>query len=96
MELTACVDLVGGTTDQSSLFTDLTSSYQLYETLPDCFHHTLAMPQPFLLLIAPNLALAGWLGLKMELMACANLVGVTMDHVFFFNLYDSINDMKHL
>ena len=35
-------------------------------------------------------------GLEMELMACADLVGVTTDEDFFFLfLYDSINGMKH-
>ena len=33
-----------------------------YENLPKCLHHTSAMPQPFLLLIAANLALTGFLG----------------------------------
>ena len=36
------------------------------------------------------------LGLEMELIACADLVGVTMDKdVFLLILYDSINGMKH-
>ena len=30
--------------------------------LQNCLHHTSALPQPFLLLIAANLALAGFLG----------------------------------
>ena len=32
--------------------------------------------------------------LKMELMACADLVGGTTENFFFLTLYDSINDMK--
>ena len=32
--------------------------------------------------------------LKMELMACAGLVGFTMDY-FFLTLYDSINYMRY-
>ena len=62
MELMACASLVGGTTEQSVIFPDLTCSYQLYVTLMNCLHHTSAVPQPFLLLIAANLALAGFLG----------------------------------
>ena len=35
-------------------------------------------------------------GLKIELMACAGLVGGTMEQIcLFLTLYDSINDMKH-
>ena len=36
-------------------------SYPLKETLPNSLHHTSAVPQPFLLLIAANLDLAGFL-----------------------------------
>ena len=64
IELMACSGLVGSTTDQSCIFTDLILNYQWYETLLKIFHHTSAVPQPFLLLIAPNLALAGCLGWK--------------------------------
>ena len=36
-------------------------------------------------------------GLKMELMACANMVGGTTGKAaFFLTLYDINNDMKHL
>ena len=36
-------------------------------------------------------------GLKMELMACAGLVGLTTEQsCIFLTLYDGINDMKHL
>ena len=56
----ACVNLVGGTTEQSCLFPDLILYYQWYETLPNYLHYTSAVPQPFVLLIAANLALAGF------------------------------------
>ena len=62
MELMACADLVGGTTEQSCLFPDLILYYTFYEKLPNFLHHNSAVPQPFLLLIATNLALAGFLG----------------------------------
>ena len=57
----------------------------LYDSINDMkyfqnyLHHTSDVPQPFLLLIAANLALAGFFGLKMELMVCAGLVGVTKE-----------------
>ena len=64
MEIMACADLVGGTTEQLCFFPDLIWLYQWYETFPDCVHYTSAVPQPFLLLITANLAQAGWLGWK--------------------------------
>ena len=47
MELIVCASLVGGTTEQSCLFPDLTWYYQWYEILSNCLHHTSALPQPF-------------------------------------------------
>ena len=52
MELMACANFFGGTTDQSCLLTDIILYYQWYETLPNFLHYTSAVPQPFLLLIA--------------------------------------------
>ena len=54
MELIVCDDLVGGTTDQSCIFPDLIWYYKWYETLLNCLHHTSAMTQSFLLLVAAN------------------------------------------
>ena len=97
MELMACADLVGGTTEQSFLFTDHIWYYQWYEILPNCLHYTSAVPQPFLLLIAANLAQAGFLGWNWRLWPVqAWLVVQQSKAVFFLTLYDSINDMKHL
>ena len=62
MELMACADLVSGTTEQRCLFPDLISSHELYETLLIFLHHTPAVPQSFLMLIAAILGLAGFLG----------------------------------
>ena len=63
MELMAYAGLVGGFTEQICLFPDITCYYyQLYEILQNCLHYTSAVSQPFLLLIAANLALAGFLG----------------------------------
>ena len=62
MELMACAVLVGGTTYQSCLFPDLKCYYTRYKTLPNCLHYTSAVQQPFLLLIAANLALAEFFG----------------------------------
>ena len=67
IELIACTDLVGGTTEHSCTFPDLIWYYQWYETLPECLYYTLAVPQPCLLLIAANLAPAGCLGWKWSL-----------------------------
>ena len=41
--------------------------YKSYETLRNCLHYTSAVPQPFLLFIAADLALAGCLGWKWSL-----------------------------
>ena len=67
MELMACADLVGGTTEQSCRFSILTCYYKWYKKIPNCLNHASSVPQPFLLLIAANLALAGFLGWKWSL-----------------------------
>ena len=95
MDLMACANLVGGTTEQSCLFPDLIWYYQWYETLPKCLHHPSAVPQPFLLLIAANLVLARFLGWKWSLWHVPAWLAVQRSKsVFFLTLYDSINDMK--
>ena len=64
--------------------------------LRNCLHHTSAVPQPFWLLIAANLALAGCLGWKWSLWSVPAWLEVQRSkYVFFLILYDSINDMKH-
>ena len=96
MELMGCDVLVGGTTDQSCIFPDLIWYYQWYEILPHCLHQTSAMPRPFLLMIAANLALAGFLGWKWSLWPVPAWLAVQRSKaVFFLTLYDSINDMKY-
>ena len=96
MELMASVDLVGGTTEKSCLFSDLILYYQWYEILLSCLHHTTAVPQSFLLLIAANLALAGCLSWKWSLWPVPAWLAVQWSKsVFFLTLYDSINDMKY-
>ena len=53
------------------------------------------MPQPFLLLVAANLDLSGFLGWKWSLWhVSAWLVVQQSKYVFFLNLNVSINDMK--
>ena len=47
-------------------------------------HHTSAVQKPFLLLMAANLAPSWIFVLKMELMACANLVGGTTEQSCLF------------
>ena len=61
-ELMACPSLVGGTTEQSSLLPHLLLEYRLRETLPKWLYSSSVVPQPFLFLIAANLALTGFLG----------------------------------
>ena len=54
------------------------------------------MPQPFLLLIAANLALAGFLGWKWSLWPVPAWLALQRTKaVYFLTLYDSIIDMKH-
>ena len=56
-----------------------------------------AVPQPFLLLIAANLALARFLGWKLSLWPVPTWFEVQWSKsVFFLIKYDSINYMKHL
>ena len=69
---------------QSVLLLSLYDSINDIKYFRSCLHHTSAVPQPFLLLIAANLALAGCLGQKMELMACAGLVGGTTEQICTF------------
>ena len=95
MEFMACVGLVGGTTEQICLFPDLIWYYKWYETLLNCLHHTLAVPQPILLLIAANLVLARFWGWKWSLWHVPAWLAVKRSKaVFFLTLNVSINDMK--
>ena len=106
MELMACAIFVGGTTEQSCLFPYLICSYQWYQTILNFLHYTSAVPQPFLLLIAANLALAGFLGWTWSLWPVPALLAVQQSKtdwlaiqrskaVFLLTLYDSINDIKY-
>ena len=97
MELMACAYFVGGTTDQSCLLLALYDSINDMKHLQNFLHHTSAVPQPFLLLIAANLALAGFLGWKWSLWPVPAWLAVQRSkYVFFLILYDSINDMNYL
>ena len=63
---------------------------------PNCLHHTSSVLQPFLLLIAANLAQARFLGWKWSLWPVPDCSAVQRSKaVFFLALYDSINDMKY-
>ena len=71
-------------------------SSDLHRVISNCLHHTSAVPQLFLLLIAANLALAGFWDWKWSLWPVPTWLAVQrMKAVFFLILYDSINDMKH-
>ena len=64
--------------------------------LRNYLHHTSAVPQTFLFLIAANLALAGFLGWKWSLWPVPTWLTVQRSKaVFLLILYDSVNDMKH-
>ena len=96
-ELMACADLVGGTTEQSCIFSDLIWYYQWYETLSNCLHYTSAVPHPFLLLMSDVLTEAGCLGWKLSVCPVPTWLAVQRSKaVFFLTLYDIYNDMKHL
>ena len=96
IELMVCAELVGCTTERSYLFPDLIWYYQWYETLHHCLHHTSAVPQPFLLLIAANFAQARFLGWKWSLWPVPNWLAVQQSKaVLCLVLYNSINDMKY-
>ena len=96
MELMACADLVGSTTEQRCLFPELIWLYQWYEILTDFLHHTSAVPQPFLLLMAANLAVAGFLGWKWSLWHVPTWLSVQRRRsIFFLTLHDITNDMKY-
>ena len=59
-------------------------------------HHTSALPQPFLLLIAANLAQAGFLDWNWCLWPVLAWLELQQSKdVFLLTLYDSINDIKH-
>ena len=62
MELMACAGLVGGTTEQIYILLTLYDSINDMKYFRNCLHYISAVPQPFLLLIAANFALAGFLG----------------------------------
>ena len=96
MELMAFDGLIGSTTEQSCLFSDLICYYQWYETLTN----DVTKPQPchshFWLLIAANLALAGFFGWKWSLWPVLTWLAVQRSKaLFFLSLYDSMNDMEH-
>ena len=74
----------------------------LYDSINDikyfrnCLHHTSAVPQPFLLLIAANLALDGFWAENWSLWPMRTWLAVQQSKaVFFLTLYDNINDMEH-
>ena len=95
MELMACAEMVGSTTEQRCLFTDIIWYYQWYETIKNCLNYTSAMTQPFLMLIAANLAQVWFLGWKRSIWPVQDWSVVPQSKAaFFMILYDSINDMK--
>ena len=95
VELMACGGMVDGTREQSWFFPDLVLLYQLHETLTNCLHHISSVPQPFLLLIAVNLAQARFLGWRWILWPVLTWLAVQRSKaVVFLTLYECINYMK--
>ena len=95
MELMACPDLVGGTTEQICFF------LTLYYTINDMKHFRIFSSNmshaTFFFVVDCCQCGPSWLfGLKMELMACPGLVGGTIvQGCILIIFYDSINGMKH-
>ena len=73
----------------------------LYDSINDmkyfrnCLHYISTVPQPFLLLIAANLAQAGCLGWKWSLWSFPAWLAVQLNFFFLLTLYVSFNDMKY-
>ena len=96
MELVACANLVGGITEESCLFLTLYDSINNMKCFWFFFHYSSAVPHPFLLLIAANLAQAGFLGWKWGLWSVPDWLDVQRSKaVFFLTLNYIINDMKY-
>ena len=95
MELMACAGLVCGKTEQSFFFLILNDSFNDMKYFQICLYYTSAVSY-FLLSIAANLALAGFLGWKWSLRPVPDWLAVQWSiAVFFLDLYVSINDMKY-
>ena len=79
-----CVGLVGVITEQSCLFPDLTWWYQWYEILPILSPLHLSPSTAIFVVDCCQFGPSWIFGLKMELMACASLVGGTTEQSCFF------------
>ena len=96
MELMACASLVGCTTDQSYIFSWPYMIVSMIWNTSELSASHLSRAQPFLLLIAANLALAGSLGWKCSLWHVPTWLAVQRSKsIFFMTLNVSITDMKH-
>ena len=84
MELMACAGLVDGTTDQRFIFPDLIWYYQWYETLLKLSASHLSGATAIFVVDCCQFCPSWIFGLKMELMACAYLVGGTTDKISMF------------
>ena len=96
IELMACAGLVGGTTEQGYLFPELICYYKWYEILLIFFELQLSPATAIFVVYWCLFGPSCIFGQKMELMACAVLVGGTTEQgCLFRNLYVIINDMKN-
>ena len=79
-----CANLVGGTTEQSCIITELICYYQLYEVLPKLSPSHLSRATAILVVDWCQFGPSWTFGLKMELMAYAGLVGGTTEQSCLF------------
>ena len=94
---TALLRCTATTRRSSDLVMVLCCYYKWYERLLIFFYYNSAVPQPFLLLIAANLAQAGFLGWKWSLWPMPTWLAVKWSKaLFLLALYDSMNDMNYL
>ena len=85
MELMACADLVGGTTEQRCIFPDLIWYYQWYEIHLKLYASQLSLATSIFVVDCCKFGPSRIFGLKMELMPCAGLVGGTIEHDCIFS-----------
>ena len=84
MELMTYAGLIGGFTEQICLFPDITCYYQLYEILPKLSPSHLSPVTAILVVDSCQFGPSWIFGLKMDLMACASLVGGTTEQSCIF------------
>ena len=85
MELMACAGLVGGTTEQSCIFPEIISKHQVYEILLKLSPSHLSRATAIFVVDGCQFCPSWIFKLKIELMACSDLVGGTKEQICIFN-----------